>query len=167
MKKAYNYCYDSSVVSELVKLNRLGQKTKRGIYIYGDKRQTYHDEEGVNEILRSITDRKQFKFRFAKNELSDEEIVNICLFVVVNEAYKIISEGFAHKGSDLDIVSVQGYGFPKKRGGIHFWGVNEIGLETIVSKLRQWSTTFDHRDPNLNLGRFFEPCDALVRASRN
>merc|ERR1712032_784765 len=165
MKGAYDYCYDSSVLSELVKMNRLGLKSKRGIYIYGDKRQAFHDKDGLKEILFAINEKKRFRFQFAENELSDEDIVNICLFVVVNEAFKILDDNFAHKGSDLDIVSVSGYGFPKKRGGVHFWGVNEIGLKTIVSKLREWSVTFDKRDPNLNLARFFAPCDALVRAS--
>ena len=161
----YDYCYDASILKELVRLKRLGQKTKRGMYIYDGKRNTFEDRDGMKEILWNIDNRKQFKFKFNKNELSDQDIVNLCLFPVVNEAYKILDGGFANKTSDLDIVSTTGYGFPKKRGGVVFWGQNEIGLKRIVQDLSKWANVFDNKDPNLNLKRFFMPCQALVKAS--
>eukprot|EP01084_Bolivina_argentea_P278959 476808_1 len=167
MRNEYKYCYDNSLLSELVGLNRLGQKTKKGIYIYDNERNVFEDNDGINNIvLYNIGNRKQFKLKFMKNELSDEEIVHICLFPAVNEAFKILSEKYAHKSSDLDIVSVEGYGFPKKCGGLYFWGVNQIGLKQIVSKLQQYANVFSNKDPNLNLSRFFSPCDAMIAASR-
>ena len=82
IKMEYNYCYDSSILKELVRLNRLGQKTKRGLYIYDDKRNAFEDNDGLKEILWNIDNRKQFKLKFMKNELSDE-ILLICVYYLL------------------------------------------------------------------------------------
>merc|ERR1712083_154184 len=134
-------------------------------YRYDGKRNTFQDEEAVQLMVDKVKREKQFRFSFTENELSDEDIVQICLFPVVNEAYRILAEKYAHKGSDLDIVSQMGYGFPKKRGGVHFWGTSLVGLKEVVSRLQEWAAKYHVKDPNLNLCRFFAPCPALVEAA--
>lgn len=165
IKNEYNYAYDSSILNELVKLNRLGQKTKHGIYIYDDKRNRFKDNDGLKQILWNIDNRKQFKLKFNENDLMDKDIINLCLFPVVNEAFKILNDNYANKSSDLDIISVTGYGFPRKCGGVLFWAKHQIGLKFIVENLTKWSNMFDNQEPNLNLKRFFMPCPALIKAS--
>lgn len=93
-------------------------------------------------------------------KLHGEELVEVILFPVVNEACRILAEGIAAKVSDLDIASVIGLGFPSYRGlrgGIIFWA-DCLGPKYICSKLEEWSKTFSE---------FFRPCAYLLeRASK-
>jgi len=165
MRAQYPYCYDGSLMKEMVSSGRLGQKKGAGMYRYDGKRNTFEDGHEAQMMVDKVRRRKKFQFAFWENALSDEDIVEICLFPVVNEAYRILAEQYAHKGSDLDIVSQMGYGFPKKRGGVHFWGTQLVGLKRVVSRLQEWSTKYHVEDPNLNLCQFFAPCPALVKAA--
>lgn len=103
MRGQYTYCYDGSLMKEMVRTGRLGQKRGQGMYRY-EGRNTFQDEEAVKMMVEKVRNEKQFRFTFQENELSDEDILQICLFPVVNEAYRIIAEKYAHKGGDLDIV---------------------------------------------------------------
>jgi enoyl-CoA hydratase/3-hydroxyacyl-CoA dehydrogenase len=86
--------------------------------------------------------------------LTDEEIVEMIFYPVVNEASRALEENVVVRSSDLDIASVLGMGFPAYRGGVVFWG-DSVGLEHIYSKLNQWSSQY---------GPFFKPSSPLQRA---
>lgn len=90
--------------------------------------------------------------RIQVTRLSDEEILEMILFPVVNEACRIISEGIADKASDLDITSVMGMGFPSYRGGIIFWS-DIIGAQHICARLDDWSMKY---------GNFYRPSAYLM-----
>ena len=67
--------------------------------------------------------------------MSDEEILERCLYPLVNEGAKILDEGIALRSSDIDAVWMHGYGFPRYRGGPMFWA-DKVGLKTIAAKLQ-------------------------------
>jgi 3-hydroxyacyl-CoA dehydrogenase len=70
-------------------------------------------------------------------EVSDQEILERCLYVMVNEGAKILEEGIAMRPLDVDIVWIYGYGFPVYRGGLMFWA-DQVGLDKIHAKVKQF-----------------------------
>nr|GEV31477.1 glyoxysomal fatty acid beta-oxidation multifunctional protein MFP-a [Tanacetum cinerariifolium] len=85
-------------------------------------------------------------------KLSEQDIIEMILFPVVNEACRIMEDGSVVKASDIDVASVLAMGFPSYRGGIIFWA-NTLGLKYICSRLDSWSNKY---------GSFFKPCDYLI-----
>src|SRR5687767_8974828 len=116
----------------LCEMDRRGQKTGAGFYDYDEKRNRtpspvvekmildYAAEKGVN-----------------RRPISDEEILERCLYPMINEGAKILDEGKAYRGSDIDIVWINGYGWPVYRGGPMFYG-DTVGLKTVVAKLKEY-----------------------------
>ncbi|CAK9203542.1 unnamed protein product [Sphagnum troendelagicum] len=153
-KEAYpERVYLSALSDLLLKDNRLGEKTQKGYYIYkgSRKEQPAPELEGYlaesRRIAGFIPDGKAIT-------LTDEEIVEMIFYPVVNEASRALEENVVVRSSDLDIASVLGMGFPAYRGGVVFWG-DSVGLEHIYSKLNQWSSQY---------GPFFKPSGPLQRA---
>ncbi|XP_014507269.1 peroxisomal fatty acid beta-oxidation multifunctional protein MFP2 [Vigna radiata var. radiata] len=148
--------YKSMLIPLLQEDKRAGETTRKGFYLYDDKRKASPDTELKNYIekARSITgvsvDPKLVK-------IQEKEIIEMIFFPVVNEACRVLGEGIAVKAADLDIASVMGMGFPPYRGGIIFWA-DSHGSKYIYSKLEKWSELY---------GEFFEPCAYLAaRAAR-
>ncbi|XP_004296857.1 PREDICTED: peroxisomal fatty acid beta-oxidation multifunctional protein MFP2 [Fragaria vesca subsp. vesca] len=143
--------YKSMLIPMMQEDGRAGETTKRGFYVYDDKRQAKPDPELKKYIekSRSISglsvDAKLVK-------LPEKDIVEMIFFPVVNEACRVYAEGIAVKAADLDIASVMGMGFPPYRGGIMFWA-DLVGSKYIYSRLEQWSNTY---------GEFFKPCAYLA-----
>jgi 3-hydroxyacyl-CoA dehydrogenase len=110
---------------------RFGQKNGKGFYDYDEKRNRTPSPEAlaIIEDFRSKSNR-------AKREISDQEIVERCLYPMVNEGYLILEEGMAQRASDIDVVWVYGYGWPVYRGGPMFWGDLE-GPAKIVEALER------------------------------
>lgn len=71
-----------------------------------------------------------------KRDISDEEILQRCMFSLVNEGYKILEEGISKGPEDIDMVYIYGYGFPRYRGGPMFWAEKEQGLEKVLRALQ-------------------------------
>ncbi|XP_068661695.1 peroxisomal fatty acid beta-oxidation multifunctional protein MFP2 [Aristolochia californica] len=148
--------HKSALMPLMVEDKRAGETTRKGFYIYDNKRKASPDPEirKYIEKARSITgvsvDPKLIK-------LSDKDIIEMIFFPVVNEACRVLAEGIAVKASDLDIASVMGMGFPPYRGGIMFWA-DSLGSKYICSRLEEWRKAY---------GDFFKPCAYLVeRAAR-
>ena len=114
---------------------RFGQKNGKGFYDYDEKRNRTPSSEAlaIIEDFRSKSNR-------AKREISDQEIVERCLYPMVNEGYLILEEGMAQRASDIDVVWVYGYGWPVYRGGPMFWGDLE-GPAKIVEALERHGVT--------------------------
>ena len=81
----------------------------------------------------------------ARREVSDQEILERCLYPMVNEGAKILAEGIAIRGSDVDVVWINGYGWPMYTGGPMFWADN-IWLPEVSERIRHYSSTLggDH-----------------------
>jgi len=117
----------------LFELGRHGQKTGAGYYRY-EGRTPVHDAE-VDRIMEGLA--RQYGIA-RRSDISDEEIVERCLYPLINEGAKILEEGIAYRAGDIDIVWLNGYGFPALKGGpMH--AANVIGLEQIVASLDHYA----------------------------
>jgi 3-hydroxyacyl-CoA dehydrogenase len=108
---------------------RWGQKNGKGFYDYDEKRNRTVSAE-ANALIEDFRSRSNT----AKRDISDQEIVERCLYPMVNEGYLILEEGKAQRASDVDVVWIYGYGWPVYRGGPMFWGDLE-GPGKIVAAL--------------------------------
>jgi len=98
---------------ELFKAGRLGQKSGAGWYRYQPGSFKRERDPEVAAIMEAYRARRGF----VKREIKPEEIVSRCLLALINEAANVLMEGIAGRASDIDIASVYGYGFPRRRGG--------------------------------------------------
>ncbi len=115
----------------LCESGRLGQKSGKGFYVYDEKRNKSPDPE-VEALIREFAESKQVQRR----EISKEEVIERCLYPMINEGFKILEEGMAIRASDIDIVWINGYGWPIYEGGPMFYG-NLVGFDKILSWLQK------------------------------
>jgi len=114
---------------------RLGQKTGKGYYRY-EGRKRIDDPEAI-EILRA----RAKQLGVPQHEHGDEEILERCLYPLMNEGFRILGEGVALRASDIDVVWTSGYGFPRYRGGPMFHA-QTIGLPTLLEGIRKYRDRF-------------------------
>jgi 3-hydroxyacyl-CoA dehydrogenase len=121
----------TNIREAMCKAGRWGQKVGKGFYDYDEKRNRTVSAEAlaIIEDFRSRSNK-------AKREITAQEIVERCLYPMVNEGYKILEEGKAQRASDIDVVWIYGYGWPVYRGGPMFWGDLE-GPGKIVAALER------------------------------
>ncbi len=115
----------------LCESGRLGQKSGKGFYVYDEKRNKSPDPE-VEALIREFAESKQV----LRREISKEEILERSLYPMINEGFKILEEGMAIRASDIDIVWINGYGWPIYEGGPMFYG-NLVGFDKILSWLQK------------------------------
>jgi len=84
-----------------------------------------------------------------QREVTDQEVLERLLYPMVNEGAKILDEGIAIRGSDIDVVWVNGYGWPVYRGGPMYWA-DQVGLGEIVGKIKHYSDTLGGNHWNLS-----------------
>jgi len=116
---------------------RLGQKNGKGYYRYESGDRTRHDDPEALEILR----RRAQELGVEPRAHSEEEIVERCLFPLMNEGFRILEEGIALRASDIDVVWTSGYGFPRYRGGPMFYA-ETIGLDRLLDGMRKYREIF-------------------------
>jgi 3-hydroxyacyl-CoA dehydrogenase len=121
-----------SVRDRLCELGRRGQKTNAGYYDYDAETREKSPSPKVAELIEQYVKEKGFE----KRAISDEEILDRCMLPMINEGAKILEEGIAIRASDIDVVWVNGYGFPVYRGGPMRWA-DDVGLDKIVAKLKK------------------------------
>jgi 3-hydroxyacyl-CoA dehydrogenase len=117
---------------ELVEAGRLGQKTQAGVFDYKEGDRTPVPSSEVDAIIARYREENGIQSR----DISDQEILERCLYVMVNEGARILEEGIAARPLDVDVIWIYGYGFPVYRGGILFWA-DQVGLKTIYDKVSQ------------------------------
>ncbi len=123
----------SSTIREvLCEMDRRGQKTGAGFYDYDEQRNAK-----PSEVTRKIIGDFMAKKGVTPRKISDTEILERCTYAMINEGAKILDEGIANRASDIDIVWINGYGFPVYRGGPMFYG-DTVGLATVVAKLKEY-----------------------------
>jgi len=116
---------DSLWIDRVVEMGRHGQKTRAGIYQYADGRTPVADPEVAKVIAQCAT-----QAGIEQRRISDQEILERCLYPMINEGAKILAEGIAARPLDIDIIWINGYGFPAYKGGPMFWA-DQIGLQKI------------------------------------
>ncbi len=118
------FCEDN-----LCKLGRYGQKTGAGWYRYDEQRRPSLDPEVARLIADWVT-----KAGVPQRNIGAEEIVDRCLYALVNEGARILEEGFALRAVDIDIIYLNGYGFPAYRGG-PMWYADTVGLRKVYERI--------------------------------
>ncbi|MGH1420312.1 MAG: 3-hydroxyacyl-CoA dehydrogenase NAD-binding domain-containing protein [Hyphomonas sp.] len=122
----------SSTVREvLCERDRRGQKTSAGFYDYDESRRGSPSAE-TEQIIADFIEKSGNQPR----QISDEEITERLLYTMVNEGAKILEEGMAQRASDIDVVWMNGYGWPAYTGGPMFWA-SQVGLDKIVAGLEK------------------------------
>lgn len=143
----------SLVDDELVARGRLGQKSGAGFYLYpqGPTGPREADPEVDALVMRTAQ-----VLGIARSPRTDDEVLERCLLVLINEGGRLLDEGIALRASDIDLIYAHGFGFPKRVGG-PMRVAEVIGPSRIVEALRAYEST---------LGPRFAPATALVNAAR-
>jgi 3-hydroxyacyl-CoA dehydrogenase len=132
----------------ICELGRYGQKTAAGWYKYDENRRPILDPE-VNEMVH----RWAHEAGIAQRKLSSEEIVDRCIYALVNEGARILEEGIVWRAVDIDIIYLNGYGFPAYRGG-PMWYADTVGLDKVYRRISEF-----HQQH----GELWEPAPVLKR----
>ena len=137
----------SSTIREILcEMDRRGQKTGAGFYDYDEARNA-KPSPVVEKIILDFAASKGINRR----TISDDEILQRCIYPMINEGARILAEGKAQRASDIDIVWINGYGWPVYRGGPMFYA-DLIGPEKVLAKLREFEAT---------MGEDFKPAPLL------
>jgi 3-hydroxyacyl-CoA dehydrogenase len=116
---------------------RLGQKTGKGFYRYEKGDRTRHEDPEAVEILA----RRAAQLGVERRLHTDQEILERCIFPLLNEGLRILEEGIAQRASDIDVVWCMGYGFPRYRGGPMFHA-DTIGLPALLAGMEKYRDMF-------------------------
>ena len=142
----------SEIAARLYEMGRYGQKTRKGWYNYEEgSRIPMPDPEVVDLVVRTSRELK-----IDRREISDEEILQRCIYPLINEGARILEEGIVQRASDLDIVWLYGFGFPRYRGGPMFYA-DSVGLRHVYEVMQGFCEI--HED-------WLEPAPLLERLAR-
>ena len=122
-----------NVADRLCERGWLGQKTGRGFYRYEPGDRTPCPDPEVAEIARG----ESAALGIERREVETGEIIERCLFALVNEGARILTEGIAEREGDVDVVWTLGYGFPKERGGPMHWARRQVGLDRVIRSVKR------------------------------
>lgn len=125
-----------------------GQKTGAGWYIYDENRRPLHNAE-----TEKIIDQARAKLGITPRAISAEEIVERTIYALVNEGARILEEGYALRAGDIDIIYINGYGFPAYRGG-PMWYADTVGLKRVYQRVQEFQKQH---------GEAWEPAPLLKR----
>ena len=114
---------------KIYELGRYGQKTRAGWYDYDDQRRAQPNRE-IADLVRKTAVAANIEQR----EIADQEIIERTMYALINEGAKILQEGFALRSSDIDLIYLNGYGFPARRGGPMFYA-DTVGLDKIYQRI--------------------------------
>ncbi len=128
----------SPILQRVFEAGRLGQKTGRGFYRYEGR--TRISDPDVMTLIEGVSR----DLGITRRAIPDEEILSRLLHPLVNEGAKIVAEGIAVRASDIDVVYVNGYGFPAYKGGPMFWA-QETGFGKVVETMRKLGATHGRR----------------------
>jgi 3-hydroxyacyl-CoA dehydrogenase len=145
----------SRIADRVVELGRLGQKSGKGWYRYEPGNRTPLPDPEIDALVAAY----RAEIRIKPRALSDEEIVQRCVYALVNEGAKILEEGIALRASDIDVVYLTGYGFPIRTGGPMFHA-QQVGLDSVVATMKRFAEN-PHADP-----AFWQPAKLLIEAAK-
>src|SRR5271155_3736953 len=130
----------------LCEMGRYGQKNGAGWYKYDENRRATRDPEVATLVKKWATESG-----IKQHQTSPEEIVDRCVYALVNEGARILEEGYALRAVDIDIIYINGYGFPVYRGG-PMWYADTVGLKKVYDRVREFEQ---------QLGELWEPAPLL------
>ncbi|HEX9555400.1 MAG TPA: 3-hydroxyacyl-CoA dehydrogenase NAD-binding domain-containing protein, partial [Reyranella sp.] len=150
-KEQRNVRYTGYIADAICELGRFGQKTGAGYFKYNLPDRTPIPDPEVEKIIEQTSK----KLGITRRAISDQEILERCLYPMVNEGAKILQEKMAQRSLDIDVIWVNGYGWPVYRGGPMWWADNVVGLKTIHDALLKYRDASG--DP------FWEPAPLLKK----
>jgi 3-hydroxyacyl-CoA dehydrogenase len=124
------------IADRLCEMGRFGQKTGAGWYRYDENRRANPDPE-VEKLIEEVATAGGVKRR----SITPEEIVERTIYALVNEGAKILEQGFALRAVDIDIIYVNGYGFPAWRGG-PMWYADTVGVKKVYERVSEFHREF-------------------------
>ena len=139
---------ENPIRDALCEMDRRGQKTQAGFYDYDESRRPIPSDV-VAGVIKDITGAES-------NQMSQEEIIEICIYPMINEAVKILEENKAQRPSDIDVVWLNGYGWPADKGGPMFYG-DMVGAQAVLDVMEKLGA----EDPE------FAPAELLRDLARN
>lgn len=119
---------DNPIRDALCEMDRRGQKTKAGFYDYDENRQPVPSDVTA-KVIKDITGAEP-------STMSQDEIIEICIYPMINEAVKILEENKAQRPSDIDVVWLNGYGWPADKGGPMFYG-DMVGAQAVLDRMEK------------------------------
>lgn len=147
--KPGNQRYSGDIADRIYEMGRYGQKTSAGWYRYEAGSRVPIPDPEIEKLILEVSASKSIERR----EIGDEEILKRILYAMVNEGAKILEEGMAIRSSDIDVIYVNGYGFPPYRGGPMFHA-DQVGLANVLADIK----AFQAQD-----GQGWEPAPLLER----
>jgi 3-hydroxyacyl-CoA dehydrogenase len=144
----------SRIGDRVVELGRLGQKTGKGWYRYEAGSRTPLPDPEIDALIEKY----RAEIGMVPRSISDDEIVQRCVYALVNEGARILEEGIALRAGDIDVVYLAGYGFPVAKGGPMFHA-QAVGLDKVVAAMKRFAAN-KHADP-----AFWNPAPLLVNAA--
>ncbi|HYX65489.1 MAG TPA: 3-hydroxyacyl-CoA dehydrogenase NAD-binding domain-containing protein [Burkholderiales bacterium] len=143
----------SRIADRICEQGRFGQKTGKGFYRYepGDRRAI------ADSDVQKIIDAYRAEIGVKPRQIGDDEIVERCIYALVNEGAKILEEGIALRASDIDMVYLTGYGFPPYRGGPMFYA-DTVGLPKVLASIEKFQKGYQ--------GSQWKPAPLLVKLAK-
>jgi len=142
----------SKVADQICELGRFGQKTGAGWYRYEAGSRTPIPDPKVEALILSASKEAGIERR----TITDQEILERCMYALANTGAEILEEGIALRASDIDIVYIYGYGFPRYRGGPMFYA-DSVGLDKVYESVKRFHQAH---------GEFWTPAPLLERLAR-
>ena len=139
----------SKVADQVCELGRFGQKTGAGWYRYEAGNRNPIPDPIVEDLIVKASKEAGIQRR----QISDQEILERCIYALVNEGAEILEEGIALRASDIDIVYIYGYGFPRFRGGPMFYA-DTVGLDKVLESVKRFHAAH---------GEFWKPAALLEK----
>ena len=144
----------AKIGDELCEQDRYGQKNGAGYYNYSEGSRAPNPAPENEETYEKISTENGF----TRREISEEEIVDRCILALINEGADILSEGVSQRAADIDVVYINGYGFPIWRGGpMHH--ANAMGLDVVIEKLEKYR--------EITGNDVYKPSEMLVKLAKN
>jgi 3-hydroxyacyl-CoA dehydrogenase len=137
------------VADKLCELGRFGQKTNRGFYIYPEGSRAGQPDPEVVQIVEAVS----AELGIQRRPIADDEVLKRCLYGLINEGARILEAGVAIRPCDIDIVYINGYGFPEVTGGPMFWA-DKQGLDNVLNDILKFRAEY---------GDFWTPAPLLER----
>jgi 3-hydroxyacyl-CoA dehydrogenase len=143
----------SSVPDRLYEMGRYGQKTGAGWYRYeAGSRNRIPDP-----IVEDVAAEEAAKRGVQRRTIADEEIIARIMTALANEGARVLQEGYAIRASDIDVVYVHGFGFPRHRGGPMFYA-DTVGLRTVLGRVKEYRQQF---------GDYWQPAPLLEQLAND
>jgi 3-hydroxyacyl-CoA dehydrogenase len=144
------------LADRICEMGRYGQKTGAGFYRYEPGNRNALPDPEVDKVVDEV----RAELGITPRKISNQEIVERCVYALVNEGAQILDEGIAQRASDIDMVYLTGYGFPVFRGGpMHY--AEEVGLPNVVRAMQAF-TEDRHTQPG-----FWEPAALLAKRAED